>query len=214
MARNRTLPHEFWSCEAVIDCAPMTRLLFLGLWNHADDLGVQPLKPRTIRFQVFPGDPINDEHLRAMIEELHAQGLVRIYTVNGREYVAVVDWEQYQSVGKRARRRYPADPAMVRAEPAIPEPATAAPESKRWCDVVGARTRVLCPDSPPIDAIELERAAASWIAEGCDLEQDVLPAVDEVCATQPDRKPLEMADLATSVEANRARRLAPSKMAA
>jgi len=214
MARNRTLPHEFWSCEAVIDCAPMTRLLFLGLWNHADDFGVQPLKPRTIRFQVFPGDTIDDECLRAMIEELQAQGLVRIYSVNGREYVAVVDWEQYQSVSKRARRRYPPDPAMVKVEPVTPEPTPAAPESKRWCEVVDARTRALCPDSPSIDPIELERAAATWIAEGCDLERDVLPAVEEVCATQPDRKPLALSDLAVSVEANRARRLAPAGMAA
>jgi hypothetical protein len=208
MARNRTLPHEFWSCEAVIDCEPMTRLLFLGLWNHADDFGVQPLRPRTIRFQVFPGDDIDDGRLRAMIDELRGRGLVRVYTVDGREYVAVIDWEDHQRVGKRARRRYPAYPALVKIEPETPVSAPATKESDRRCAVVVARMRELCPDSPPIKALDLERAMAKWIAEGCDLEQDVLPAVEEVCATQPDRKPLELSDLAASVEANRARRAA------
>jgi hypothetical protein len=214
MARKRTLPPQFWTCEAVIDCDPMTRLLFLGLWTFADDLGVQPLKPRTIRFEVFPGDAIDDERVRAMIDELHARGLVRVYAVDGKEYVAVVDWEQYQSVGKRARRRYPADPAMVKVEPQNPAPKPATEESTRWHTVMEASMRALCPHSAPIEALELERATAQWIAEGCDLERDVLPALHEVCATQPDRKPLELADLVASVEANRARRPAPSGMAA
>lgn len=113
MARNRTIPPEFWTCEAVIDCKPMTRLLFLGLWNFADDHGVQPLRPRTIRLQVLPGDALDNEDVRAMIEELAARKLVRIYQVDGVEYLAVVDWEQYQRVGKNARRRYPPFPVPV-----------------------------------------------------------------------------------------------------
>jgi len=214
MARKRTLPPQFWTCEAVIDCDPMTRLLFLGLWSFADDFGVQPLKARTIRFQVFPGDAIDEERLRPMIEELRTRGLVDIYTVGRQEYVAVVDWEQYQTVGKRARRRHPADPAMVKVEPKTSEVAPAVDERGRWRSTVEARMRAACPDSAPIEAGELERATAKWIAEGCELEGDVLPAVDEVCATQPDRKPLQMADLAAAVEANRARRLAPPSAAA
>ena len=108
MARDRKLSSDFWTCEAIIDCAPMTRLLFLGLQNFADDFGAQPLRPRTIRMQVFPGDPIDNDQVRAMIEELAARGLVRIYTVEGQEYLAIVDWERLHRVGKRARRRYPA----------------------------------------------------------------------------------------------------------
>jgi hypothetical protein len=108
MPRNRTIPADFWTWEAVVDCAPMTRLLFLGLWTFADDLGVQPLRPRTIRMQVFPGDTIDGEAVRAMIEELAARGLVRPYSVDGQDYIAIVDWDRLQRVGKRARRRFPA----------------------------------------------------------------------------------------------------------
>ena len=112
MARNRTISPDFWTMEAVIDCKPMTRLLFIGLWNFADDGGVQPLRPRTIRMQVFPGDEIGSDHIRAMIDELAAQSLVRIYDVDGITYVAIVDWAQMQRVGRRPRLRYPSLPGL------------------------------------------------------------------------------------------------------
>jgi hypothetical protein len=122
MPRNRTIPADFWTWEAVVDCAPMTRLLFLGLWTFADDFGVQPLRPRTIRMQVFPGDTIDGEAMRAMIEELAARGLVRPYSVDGQDYIAIVDWDRLQRVGKRARRRFPGisemDQGSTRCAPA------------------------------------------------------------------------------------------------
>ena len=86
MARNRTLTSDFWTREDVIDCSPMSRLLLLGLGNFADDHGVQPLRPRTIRMQVFPGDAVGNDDVRAMIEELQSRKLVRIYEVDGQEY--------------------------------------------------------------------------------------------------------------------------------
>jgi hypothetical protein len=122
MSRNRTISPDFWTWEAVIDCAPMTRLLFLGLWTFADDFGVQPLRPRTIRLQVFPGDALDCEAVRAMIEELAARGLVRRYSVDGQDTIAIVGWDRLQRVGKRARRRFPdiseADQRPTRFPPA------------------------------------------------------------------------------------------------
>ena len=82
MPRARLISPEFWTSEAVVDCPPMTRLLLLGLSTFADDFGVLPLRPRTLRLQVFPGDPIDDDQMRGMIEELAAHGLVRRYTVD------------------------------------------------------------------------------------------------------------------------------------
>ncbi|MGE0425573.1 MAG: hypothetical protein AB7O88_25155 [Reyranellaceae bacterium] len=139
MARNRTISPDFWTWEAVIDCAAMTRFLFIGLWNFADDGGVQPLRPRTIRMQVFPGDDIGNDAVRAMIEELAMRKLVRIYEVDGVEYVSIVDWEQIQRVGKHARRRYPAFPSprdgqepQMEAHEELPTAASASDHGKPW----------------------------------------------------------------------------------
>jgi hypothetical protein len=73
--------------------------------------------------QVFPGDAIDADAVRALIEELASHGLVRLYSVAGQDYIAVVDWPQLQRVGKRARRRYPeiseADQRLTPALPAV-----------------------------------------------------------------------------------------------
>ncbi len=185
MSRDRTLPSDFWTREAVIDCSMMARLLFLGLWNFADDHGVQPLRPRTIRMQVFPGDPIGDEEVRALIEELVARGLLRIFTAKGQDYVSVVHWEQVQRVGRRARHRHPADPAKpAPVEPVAPSPATAPAVADAlrvppyWREAIKRRLHKVWPGGPPADT---ERWAAQWLVEGHDLERDVLPAIDAVC---------------------------------
>jgi hypothetical protein len=111
MARARKVSPDFWTWQEVVACTMTSRLLFIGLWNFADDFGVQPLKTDTIRMQVFPGDPLDADQVREMIDELAARELVRIYAVDGREYLEIVDWQQLHRVGKRARRRYPGRPA-------------------------------------------------------------------------------------------------------
>ncbi len=185
MSRDRTLPSDFWTWEAVIDCSMTARLLFLGLWNFADDHGVQPLRPRTIRMQVFPGDPIDENAVRALIDELVARGLVRTFTVEGQEYLSVIHWEQIQRVSRRARHRYPPDPAKpVPVEPVAPPRPAASPTtdgvrvSSRWRKAIRFRLGKGWPGGPPHD---LERWMARWLVEGHNLERDVLPAIDAVC---------------------------------
>jgi hypothetical protein len=238
MARNHTISPDFWTMEAVIDCQPMTRLLFIGLWNFADDGGVQPLRPRTIRMQVFPGDTIENDSIRAMIEELAAHGLVGIYAVDGVEYVAIVDWDQMQRVGKRARRRYPAlacgvpgagaaadetarttanhsngqttqsPPSGLRSpSPSGPsEASTLRGEREEWAAAIDARLRAVWPDGRSIESMEpaeTERWIGQWIADGCDLERDVLAAVN----AEP-TPPAGLHALAVAVNVNRCNRLA------
>jgi hypothetical protein len=181
------LPIDFWTWEAVIDCSAMARLLFLGLWTFADDHGVQPLRPRTLRMQVFPGDTMDDDGMRALIDELVARKLVRIFTVEDQEYLSVIHWELVQRVGRRARHRYPADPAKpVPVEAVAPPPSqpAAPPEtngvrvSSRWRKAIRWRLGKSWPGGPPAD---LERWMARWLVEGHDLERDVLPAILAVC---------------------------------
>ena len=157
MARNRTISPDFWTWKAVIDCNPMTRLLFIGLWNFADDLGTQPLRPRTIRMQVFPGDTIENDRVRAMIDELAAQGLVRVYDVDGQEYVAIVDWDQLQRVGKRARRRYPPDASAVQPPSQTSADQRIDPPGGRASEPIANHREGETSGQPPSQAIEDHR---------------------------------------------------------
>jgi len=186
----------------------MTRLLLLGLSTFADDFGVLPLRPRTLRMQVFPGDALDDDQMRAMIEELAVRGLVRRYTIEGVEYLSIVDWAVHQRVGKRARRRYPglggepagtgagsivSPPAPDDREPlhgpshasaALPAddpPVTVSDETAEaaWRDAVVSTVRRSWGADVPADAAS---HAARWRAQGRDLARDVLPAIERVLA--------------------------------
>ena len=202
MPRARLISPDFWTSEAVVDCAPMTRLLLLGLSTFADDLGVLPLRPRTLRLQVFPGDAIDDDQMRVLIEELAARGLVRRYTVEGAEYLSIVDWAVHQRVSRRARRRYPADPsrceggdgeALKASDPApddskpLQRPSSTLPggtppvpdeaANAAWRTAIEEALRrgwaIAAPDG-------LAHHVERWRADGRDLVRDVLPAIDRL----------------------------------
>jgi len=154
MPRARLISPEFWTSEAVVDCPPMTRLLLLGLSTFADDFGALPLRPRTLRMQVFPGDALDDDQVRAMIEELTARGLVRRYSVDGVEYLSIVDWEVHQRVGKRARRRHPAFPSPREGRGPRTAPGEKVPNVSEADEGLAAST-------PPPDHREPEQSPSS-----------------------------------------------------
>jgi hypothetical protein len=99
MARIRTIKPEFWTNERVMECSLIARLLFIGMWNFADDLGRLPLAPKTIKAQIFPSDEMSSEIIRGMIEELSKNGLILTYEVQDREYIQIVGW-QHQRIDK------------------------------------------------------------------------------------------------------------------
>ena len=106
MARIRSIKPEFWSSEQIMECSPITRLLFIGLWNFCDDHGRLPLKPRQIKAQVFPGDDISAENVRGMIEELYGNNLVTLYNIENEEYLQITGWH-HQRIDKRQKPKYP-----------------------------------------------------------------------------------------------------------
>ena len=105
MARIRTIKPEFWTSEQVVECSPMARLLFIGLWSFCDDAGRHPLSPLRIKMEVFPGDAIDGPGILLLIEELSENGLVKVYTVEDKEYLQVTGWH-HQRIDK-PHIRYP-----------------------------------------------------------------------------------------------------------
>lgn len=107
MARIRTIKPEFWTNERVMECSANARLLFIGMWNFADDLGRLALAPKTIKAQIFPSDDISFDNIRGMIDDLSKNGLLLIYEVDGKEYLQIVGW-QHQRIDKPQPGKCPA----------------------------------------------------------------------------------------------------------
>jgi hypothetical protein len=109
MARYRTIKPEFWSSEQVMECSPIARLMFIGMWNFADDAGRLSFSVKTIKAQIFPGDDVSTEAIRGMVDELSANGLVHLYTVEGKDYLTITGWH-HQKIDKPQKPRHPEPP--------------------------------------------------------------------------------------------------------
>lgn len=106
MARIRSIKPEFWTSEQVMECSLSARLLFIGMWNFADDLGRLSMSPKSIKAQIFPGDDINSETVIGMIQELSDNGLVLLYTVDEKDYLQITGW-QHQRIDKPQPGKHP-----------------------------------------------------------------------------------------------------------
>ena len=106
MARIRTIKPEFWTSAQVMECSTNARLMFIGLWNFADDAGRHPDNPKQIKAEIFPADDVLLENVRGMIDELSANGLVKLYTVGSSSYLQILGW-RHQRIEKPQNPRYP-----------------------------------------------------------------------------------------------------------
>jgi hypothetical protein len=115
MARIRSIKPEFWTSEQIMGLNPLTRLLFIGMWNFADDYGRMPYAPATIKAQILPGDTLELQLIRNMLAELSSAGLILLYTAKGREYLEITGW-CHQKIDKPHKPKHPS--------PVIDEPET------------------------------------------------------------------------------------------
>lgn len=99
MARIRTVKPEFWTAEQVMECSPIARLLFIGMWNFCDDGGNHPASTKTLKAEVFPGDEISSDEIRRLICELVSNGLLIEYEAGGKAYWHVTGWH-HQKIEK------------------------------------------------------------------------------------------------------------------
>jgi len=105
MARIRSIKPEFWTDEKIVECSPIARLLFVGMWNFCDDGGNHPVSVKTIKMEVFPGDDFSVAQISGFIGELSNQGLIAEYEAEGRKYWHVMGWA-HQKID-RPNKKYP-----------------------------------------------------------------------------------------------------------
>jgi hypothetical protein len=114
MARIRTIKPEFWQDERLGTLPVYARLLFIGLWNIADDKGRLRGSPLFIRAQVFPYD--HDIDVQAGLDLLEKAGRITRYVHDLESYIWVRKFEDHQRIDKPKVSTLPAPP-RVRAEP-------------------------------------------------------------------------------------------------
>ena len=155
MARIRTIKPEFWTSEQIVSCSRDARLLFIGMFNFADDRGVLPDSPRRIKMQVFPGDDVA-EIMEVWLRELETQGLTEHYVVDGKGYIRITGWAKHQKISHPNVRHPLPSHSVNTPEPSVVIPETsgvlreAAPQEGKGRE--GSRKGVKDPPIPPLGA--------------------------------------------------------------
>lgn len=123
MARIRSVKPEFWSSEQVMECSPMARLMFIGLWNFCDDAGNHVASAKTIKAEIFPGDDISSVDVQRLLDELSSNGLIAFYTSDSKEFLHVTGWKKHQKIDKPTYKHPPfsADARRALDESSTPE---------------------------------------------------------------------------------------------
>ena len=107
MARIRTIKPDFWVDEKVVELSAYARLLFIGLWNFADDDGRMVYSPKKIKMQIFPSDNLD---ILAVFDEIRRDSMITIYAVDNTEYLQVNQFHKHQKIDKRTPSKLPPPP--------------------------------------------------------------------------------------------------------
>lgn len=125
MARIRNIKPDFWTDEKLVELETWERLLFIGLWNFADDEGYMPYSPKRIKMQVFPGDSLE---VSRGVQSLISIGAVELFDSEYGQVLHVSKWSKHQKVSNPSKSKYSTvDLAPLDGKPrkqAVPEQET------------------------------------------------------------------------------------------
>lgn len=101
MARIRTIKPGFFKHDVLFDAEKSSglplRVAFAGMWTVADREGRFKWQPRVIKVDVLPYDEVD---FASVLDALKDVGLLRKYTVDGKEYGLITGFKEHQHVNK------------------------------------------------------------------------------------------------------------------
>lgn len=101
MARKRMIDPNIWQSEDFSKLNPFERLVFIGLFSHADDAGRGRAKASYLKSSIFPYDEkIKVAEVDRALESIAKHMSVIFYEIDGGEYYTLINWGKWQKVEK------------------------------------------------------------------------------------------------------------------
>lgn len=150
MARMRSLKPEFWLDRKLARSLTRDqRMLYLGLWNQADEHARAQADPRLIQGQVFPyEDDLTPGDIDVMLKALEVAGVVQLYEVDGDPYLYLPKLGKHQRLEPtKVDSRHPSPPCATAEDQPDADPsdtdarAAQTDPSAAQTDPGGARTK-------------------------------------------------------------------------
>lgn len=100
MARIRSIKPKYWDDSKLKNISRDARLLFIGMWTFADDLGVLLADPVWIKSKVFPFDDLRPNELEKWIKEIENQSLIVSGSWHNEKFYHIKNFTKHQVVNK------------------------------------------------------------------------------------------------------------------
>ena len=105
MPRIRTIKPDFWDSSDTAGADLRTRLLFIAMWNWADDYGIGDATPVRVIGFAFPNDEIPVADYPRLLSDVSDHFGVVYFRHEGRPFYAIPSWSKHQRTEKRAKPR-------------------------------------------------------------------------------------------------------------
>jgi 5-methylcytosine-specific restriction endonuclease McrA len=104
MARIRTIKPEFWTDSLMVSLPYEARLLFIGMWNFADDYGCLEDDPDRLAMQVLPNEDVDVDLLIDLL--VAAERLNRMEAADGTRFLQILHFDEHQKIDHRSKPLY------------------------------------------------------------------------------------------------------------
>lgn len=100
MPRIRTIKPKFWDDVKIGRLSRDARLLYIGLWTFADDLGVVIADPIWLKSKIFPYDKLQIQQIEAWIQMLEKTGFICHVTVESESFIYLPTFSRHQKIDR------------------------------------------------------------------------------------------------------------------
>lgn len=112
MARKRMIDPSIWADEDFGSLSPEAQVLYIGIISNADDEGRLPANPAFLSASIFPFKGLTAEQAKDIRSEvLTRMKSAILYIVDGKEYIELKKWYQYQAINRPTPSKYPKNEA-------------------------------------------------------------------------------------------------------
>ena len=100
MARIRTIKPKFWDDTKIGRISRDARLLYIGLWNFSDDIGVVIGDTIWLKSKIFPYDQIQVQQFEKWMNELVINRFICLLSYKEERFIYLLNFTRHQVINK------------------------------------------------------------------------------------------------------------------
>lgn len=100
MARNRMIKPKFWDDAKIGKISRDARLVYIGMWNFCDDLGVIRADSVWIKSKIFPFDQMQIQQFDKICHEILKNGFISLFSYRDEKFYYLPKFSLHQTINK------------------------------------------------------------------------------------------------------------------